>query len=154
MGRNHMTSSTRLNTSLVSLARALKTAFKLDQRCRHRMQAGGSLHLLFQSSEGPIASESVTLHDTFLGGLAFRSSRLFCVRNYVCLSDGIEAMEVIIEHRREDGEEGVEFVYVVTLEDLEPLPERWRQRLGIAGNRLEAIVARCHVHGEKAFDAS
>lgn len=59
-------------------------------------------------------------------------------------------MEVSIEYRREDR---AEFVYVVNLGDLEPLPALWRQRLSVTANRLEAIVARCQVHGERAFDA-
>lgn len=145
-----MTSSTPLNTSLISLAKALRTAFKLNQRRQLRKPAGGSLHLLFQPQDGPISSDGVNLHDTFPGGLAFRSPRLFCVGNHVCLSDGIEAMEVSIEYRREDH---AEFVYVVNLGDLEPLPAHWRKRLGVTANRLEAIVARCQVHGERAFDA-
>ena len=145
-----MTNNSPVNTSLVKLAKALRTAFKMDQRRRLRMPANGSLHLLFQPHEGPISSDSVNLHDLFPGGLAFRSPRLFCVGSHVCLADGAEAMEVSIEHRREDH---TEYVYVVNLGDLEPLPVLWRQRLGITASRLEAIVARCQVHGEKAFDA-
>ena len=145
-----MTNNTPVNTSLVKLARALRTAFKLDQRRRFRMPADGSLHLLFQPHQGPISSDSVDLHDLFPGGLAFRSPRLFCLGTHVCLSDGVAAMEVSIEHRREDG---AEFVYVVNLGDLEPLPAPWRERLDVLANRLEAIVSRCQVHGEKAFDA-
>lgn len=148
---NDMTNNNSpVNTSLVRLARALRTAFKLDQRRQPRMPADGSLHLLFQPHDGPISTDSVDLQDMFPGGFAFRSPRLFCVGSHVCLSDGIEAMEVSIEFRREDH---TDFVYVVNLGDLDPLPEHWRQRLNIMATRLEAIVARCQVHGEVAFDA-
>lgn len=145
-----MTSNTSLTTSLISLTRILKAAFKLDQRRHLRMPAEGSLHLLFQSQEGSVSSDSATLHDTFPGGLAFRSPRLFCVGSHVCLSDGIEAMEVSIEYRREDG---AAFVYVVSVGEPQSLPAAWRPRLPVLANQLVEILARCQVHGEEAVDA-
>ncbi len=111
------------------------------------MQASGNLHVLFQAPGRLISTDSVTLHDTFPGGLAFRSPTIFCVGHHLCLSDGIEAMEVTIQYRREDGGG---FVYVVSLGELEPLPAHWRPQLSVLTNRLEEIVARCEVHEEKA----
>lgn len=144
-----MTNGTPLNTSLVSLARALRIALRRDHRRQPRMPADGSLHLLFQPHGGMISSDSVELRDMFQGGLAFQSPGLFSVGSHVCLSDGVEVMEVSIEHRRE---EQAHFIYVVNLGNLYPLPAHWRQRLGIRATRLQAIVARCRVHGEVAFD--
>jgi hypothetical protein len=145
-----MESNNPLNASLKRLARTLRIAFNCDPRRRSRMPAEGKLYLLFQSHDGTISSDCVNLHDTFPGGLAFRSPRLFCVGSHLCLSDGAEAMEVSIEFRREDG---TDFVYVVSLGDLEPLPTLWLERLDIGTTRLAAIVSRCRVCREGAFAA-
>ena len=145
-----MADVTPLNASLTNLARTLRTAFKRNQRNRPRFPVDGSLHILFWANEGAIRSDTVTLKDLFPGGFAFRSARLFCIGNHVCLSDGMEAMEVSIEARREEKEE---FVYVVNLGDLNPLPASWRRQLDPTAIRLDAIAAWSQMHGATASDA-
>lgn len=130
--------------SLLSLGKALKLAFKRNQRSQSRGLVDGDVHVIFLANSGSVSFETVALKDVFSGGFAFLSRSLFCIGLQVCISDGIEVVEVSIEHRREDGDE---FVYVVSVGDLTPLPKSWQQRLEPKETRLTALLAQCRIHG-------
>ena len=103
------------------------------------MPANGKLYLFFGGKAGRVQLEEVRLKDIYAGGIAFRSDQLICIGHHICISDGVEAVEVSVEHRREDGSG---YVYVVSLGQLSPLVDFWQDRLEPEVS-LSDILQRC-----------
>ena len=121
-----MSKKMAINKSISNLGRALRSALRLDRRSRLRSPANGKLYLFFGGKDGEVQLEEVHLKDIFAGGFAFRSHRLICIGNHICISDGVDAVEASVENRREDGSA---FIYSVRLGQLSPLVEFWQDRL-------------------------
>lgn len=134
-----MSKKTPFSNSLSSLSKKLKLAFGLEKRSRLRAQADGKLFLFFAGNDGQAQVEEIRMKDMFAGGIAFRSQQLLCIGSHICISDGVEAMEVSVENRREDGSS---FVYSVLLGQLSPLAESWQHRLEPEAS-LADIMQRC-----------